>query len=167
MAVNADVFELVSILDRAGFTVLAGEILIEIGLGEEQDDDEGLDDYPAKGSPAEPGKVSYLGERPVTRVPIPAGQQLKVALEIVRLRLVEPMKRYAEAEIIAGEIRSPDEQKDASSKRDIQPIRIIFAPEGPEETGSFAREEGPGEAAEAEALNDVLDRLLKTLPDAT
>lgn len=81
---NEQVMDLVAVLDKEGFSVLAGEILMEIALGRESEFGEG-DDASA-------------------RIPIPDDEQLREAVKLLKLRLTEPARRLAEAENIAGEL---------------------------------------------------------------
>ncbi|MGO8154268.1 hypothetical protein AB9F36_31050 [Rhizobium leguminosarum] len=82
MAVNEQVMDLVALLDKEGFSVLAGEILMEIALGRESEFGD--------------------GDRAYERIPIPDDEQLREAVNLLKLRLTEPARRLAEAEKIAG-----------------------------------------------------------------
>lgn len=82
MAVSEDVMELVALLDKEDFSMLAGELLTEISLGWEMETDDGA----------------------VKRIPIPVEQQLEEALKFLRLRLTEPARKLVEAEEIATQL---------------------------------------------------------------
>ncbi len=81
---NEGVMDLVALLDKEGFSALAGEILMEIALGRES--------------------TLADGDGASERVPIPDDEQLQEAVNLLKLRLTEPARRLAEAEKIASEL---------------------------------------------------------------
>lgn len=82
MAVSEDVMGLVALLDAEDFSALAGEILTEIALGREIED----------------------GGGEIRRISIPPEEQLREAVQLLRLRLTEPAKRLIEAQEIASSL---------------------------------------------------------------
>lgn len=91
--------ELVGILNAEGFAVLAGELMSEIGSGREQ---------PGHGAAvfAQDFHAREVGDQPPSRYPIEESHQLGYAIDLLQLRLVEPVLRLAEAEKIAGQIQA-------------------------------------------------------------
>ena len=98
--------------------------------------------------------------------PIPLETQLGFALELLRLRLIEPMRRLADAEQMAGQIAAESERADRGrSLRRVEedaptgvvPVRIAFVDTRGTEPPT-ARDR-PGDAAEIDKLDDVLARL--------
>lgn len=92
MAVAEEIMELVRLLDEEGFGALAGELLEELNLGGSADsypDDHG--EVPDAVESADIGSVS-------------SATQIERALLFLRLRLIEPARRLAEAEKLAGDL---------------------------------------------------------------
>lgn len=141
MATSREIRQLVQILDEEGFGSLAGEILAEINLGREMDRERGTKD-------------GY--DQTIVRLPIPENQQLFDAIELLRLRLVEPVRAFAQAERIAGMIV------------DAPPIRIRFIdPDERSELEPISRLD-PGNSHLADKLDEFLHRLPQMLePDTT
>src|SRR3546814_4381484 len=83
------------ILEEEGFGALAGELLTEISLGREVEKEAYLEDRSDKA-----GAVETV----VLRVPIEEPDQLQVAMDILRSRLVLPVRAFVEAEKIASEL---------------------------------------------------------------
>jgi hypothetical protein len=134
MTSSLDLRQLISILDEEGYGVIAGELLAEISLGQELEKKEvpgGEDD----------------ADSDIRRVPMDEEDQLAEAMRFLRLRLVEPVKAFAEAERIAGEIA------DAPGVR----IRFIDPDERYEIEPLSSRD--VGDAALAEELDELLERL--------
>lgn len=132
MAVHSDVMELVRLLDAEGFSVIAGEILTEIALGRENPSQE------------------FEGAK---REAIPEDEQLRAAIDLLKLRLTEPARRLAEAEEIAAALS------------DGEAVPIVFVDmdgniEWKAEQGSAAQ---PGGRVQAiAALEQGLERLVRT-----
>ncbi len=138
MAVSEEVRQIVFILEEEGFGALAGELLTEMNLGREvekfvvseQDSDRA----------SEPEAV-------VVRVPIAEDDQLREAMAFLRLRLVLPIRAFAEAERIAGQLGREGG------------VRIRFIdPEGRQEAEPLSRRDF-GDASVADALDGLLERL--------
>ena len=110
MAVSDDVFEIVRILDEEGFGVLAGEVLSEINLGREVVQDEIGDDEDAA----------------ITRSATSEEEQFQEVVHILRLRLVEPARKLADAEMTAGRL----------SHRGAVRIRFVHSEDQPGEGGA-------------------------------
>ncbi|MBT2134645.1 hypothetical protein KK137_09895 [Croceibacterium sp. LX-88] len=95
MAISDDVRQIILILEEEGFGALAGEILTEISLGREVEKEDFLEDRSDK---------ARAVETIVLRVPIEEPDQLQVAMDILRSRLVLPVRAFVEAERIASEL---------------------------------------------------------------
>lgn len=138
MAITEEVRQIIFILESEGFGGLAGELLTEISLGREIEKELGVDET-AKG--LEPETV-------VVRVPVAEADQLRSAMEFLRLRLVLPVRAFAEAERLAGQLAGDGG------------VRIRFIdPEERFEAEPLSRRD-IGDAA----LADELDALLQSLP---
>lgn len=133
MATTPEVQQIIRILDDEGFGAVAGEILTEISLGRLVDR--------LRGEDTDADVV-------VEREAIPEDQQLARAIEIIRLRLVDPVRAFAEAEDIAGQIVGSGAVE----------IRFID-PESEIETMRSPRL-NPGDRS----LADKMDEFLKRLP---
>lgn len=160
MAVSPDLIELVQLLDEEGFGTLAGELLTEIALGREVDWEAEAED------PDETGEVERSGperiaDLPPPREPIPEGEQLKLAAEFLRLRLVEPIRRLAEAESIAGELAGEAPMVKGESAQIVapDPVRILFRRPPSDNRPPLERAEKAGRADSAQALALVLKQL--------
>src|SRR3546814_13051868 len=81
------------ILEEEGFGALAGELLTEISLGREVEKEAYLEDRSDKAG---------ADETVVLRVPIEEPDQLQVAMDILRTRLVLPVRAFVEAAKLAG-----------------------------------------------------------------
>lgn len=192
MPVSPDVMTVVRILDEEGFGALAGELLTEVATGRELDTDSGDVDAPPENLKAEtPGgsmerlvtlddesvrKQLYfdrdggLGDPEVRREPIPESEQLAHAMAFLKLRLVEPMRRLAEAERLAGEIAAgmiasavdragSTEEVEVRPLRDAPPIRVSFSRNQAGNAPLLERDAKPGDLAEVDALAEVLGRI--------
>lgn len=139
MAVSDEVRQVVLILEEEGFGVLAGELLTEISLGREIEKDVGVGD-----------DVGRADDRSTVllRVPIEGPDQLRAAMEFLRVRLVLPVRAFAEAEKIASEV------SDGKSVR----IRFIDPEERQEQEPLSRRDIGDT------LLVDQLDVFLERLP---
>jgi hypothetical protein len=143
MAISEDVQQIIRILEEEDFGALAGELLTEISRGRpvekrlEQDSPEG-DTGGAEND-----------ETVLVRVPFADDEQLPESVQFLRLRLVEPVRAFAEAERIAGSLAG------------AQAVRIRFVdPENRQETEPMSRRD-LGDSS----LADKLDALLTRLPD--
>jgi len=139
MAVSDELRLVITILDEEGFGALAGELLTEISLGREVEVPTGA---------AAPIQGAEDRENFVVRIPIAEEEQLIEAMTILRLRLVEPIRKFAEAERIAGELV------------DVPGVRIRFIdPEERTEIEPLSRRD-----IADDGLADQLDELLRRLP---
>ena len=151
---------IVRMLDQEGFSALAGELLTEISLGRELDLDDG------QGTGSENSAVSsesIVPEISLRRDPIPENQQLKAAINFLRLRLVEPIRYLAEAEHIASEFRSDTKQAESpggSRQTSPQPpTRITFIDSDSSAPRGLIRSEQAGGKESAGRLDSVLTRI--------
>lgn len=153
MPTSRDLRRLIAILDDEGFGVLAGEILAEISAGRIVDRDEDRNLGSEKINVGKAAVISDDGsdDEPVRRVPIPREDQLDEAIGLLRIRLVEPARRLAEAERVAGEFM------------DGGPIRFEFVDNEGERYVRDVDREGDGERAEAgdDRVAKALDELLR------
>lgn len=121
MAISEEVRQIIFILESEGFGALAGELLTEISLGREVEKD-----LAADGAARDAERETI-----VVRVPVAEEDQLRKAMEFLRLRLVLPVRAFAEAERLAGQLAGdggvrirfiePEERFEADplSRRDI------------------------------------------------
>lgn len=131
MAVHSDVMALVALLDEEDFSVLAGEVLAEIALGREIASDE--------------------FETP-KREPIPDDEQLRAAIDLVKLRLIQPARHLALAEEIAGALS------------DSPAVPIVFADANGEiewKAGQVSPAQPGGRMAAVAELERGLERLVR------
>ena len=191
MPVFGTILDIVRILNEAGYGVLAGELLTEVSLGRELEIPAGDTGAEDRAAPAAAEVVKLDDDRNVERryvdssggegryeakrVPMNDREQLQFAAEFLRLRLIEPVRVWAEAEQIAGELAARSTEGDAPGKPSRQaaedeaeptlpqaratPVRIVFEPgfEGAE--GGLAREAEPGSVPAADDLVKVLARI--------
>jgi hypothetical protein len=138
MAVSDDVFEIVRILDEEGYGVLAGELLAEINLGREVVQD----------------VIGEDGDPAVSRSPTSEEEQLQEVMHILSLRLVEPARKHADAEIIAGRL----------SRRGAVRIRFVDseAQLGEGGVGLSFGDARPGDHRAADDLDALMDRIRST-----
>ena len=160
MRVSDDVIELVQLLNDGGFGAAAGELLMEIGLGREMED----------GSDGE-GKFS-VDDAP-RRAPLSQPEEMAAALAFLELRLVEPVRRLAQAEAIAGLLSVPHEPTgkpefgaprvsvDAGEDRRGTPVPIVFLPPEAQDGPRFDRAEPAGAARAANLLSRVLGQIAR------
>ena len=138
MAVSEEVRQIIFILEDEGFGALAGELLTEISLGREVEKDRVAD---------EAGVRSGERETVVMRIPLAENDQLREAMAFLRLRLVMPVRAFAEAERIAGKLTTDGK------------VRIRFVdPDELQETEPLSRRE-IGDASVADTLDALLERL--------
>lgn len=157
MRVSDDVMELVELLNEEGFGVLAGDLLTEISLGREPD--EHADDELDAAVEAEPLQRKVGAEDTTAmRSVIPDAEQLRAALTLLEMRLVEPVRRLAEAEELAGRLATPADVKEVLDDDAHKAMRIAFRASG-EATEGFERAEAPGDARTADELLVVLRQL--------
>jgi len=93
MAISPDLKQIIDILDEEGFGALAGELMTEISLGS-------VIEKPLMGD----GSADQPEETVLARIPIDEDDQVRVAMAFLRLRLVEPVRAFAEAERLASEM---------------------------------------------------------------
>jgi hypothetical protein len=135
--------QIIRILEEEDFGALAGELLTEISLGRpvEKRLEQGSHESDADGADND--------ETVLVRVPFADEEQLPESVQFLRLRLVEPIRAFAEAERIAGSLAG------------AQGVRIRFVdPEDRQETEPLSRRD-LGDSS----LADELDALLMRLPD--
>ena len=156
MRVSEDIMELIELLNEEDFGLLAGELLTEISLGREIE--EGGDAAEAELRDDEK-RLAFADERGLAREPIPENEQLRVALTFLRLRLIEPVKRMAEAEAIAGRL-AEDQVVDRVPLSTAPAARILFTPVGDSKGERFERTEPAGETTTANELDQILTQLL-------
>jgi hypothetical protein len=160
LAISPDIMLIVRALEQEGFSALAGELLTEISLGRELDLDDG------QGTGIEDVGVSTEGIAPETSLqwqPILEDQQLEVAVNFLRLRLVEPVRYLAEAERIASEFSSDKkraEGQEATKQISLETLtQIIFIDPDSFTPSSLVRGERAGGKESADRLDAVLARL--------
>ena len=141
MALTEDVRQVIAILEEEGYGALAGELMMEINLGRpvEKLRQTGAED---RGEDADTA---------IVRIPLEGEEQLRDAMAFLRLRLVEPVRAFAEAERLASEL----------SQNGSVRIRFIDPEERFEEAPISTREIGDASVAEK------LDNLLQRLPSMT
>ena len=156
LQVSNEVMELVQLLNEEGYTILAGELLTEIGLGHEPDyfDDELGLDLRFGQSPGRP-------ESEVNRVPLSSSEQMDFALKFLELRLVSPIRALAEAEEIAGKLAVPEGKAAPADKAEEfgRPIRLSFRSPPGRSNIEIKRSDVPGSTAWAEELSKALSNL--------
>ena len=139
MAISAEVKQIILILEEEGFGALAGELLTEISLGKEVEREIYSKDL---------AEQSQEGETAIARVPIDEPDQLFQAMNILRARLVLPVRAFVEAEKIASEL---------VEKGNVR-IQLVAPDERFEAPPISMREVGDTSVA------DELDALLERLP---
>ncbi len=95
MAISEEIRQIIFILEEEGFGALAGELLTEISLGREVEKESYVE-----GQSDKAGAIETV----IARVPIEEPDQLRVAMDILRSRLVLPVRAFIEAEKIASEL---------------------------------------------------------------
>lgn len=173
MAASNDLLEIVQLLNDEGFGYLAGELLLEVNLGREISIPENRSQK--RKEPVIDQELVALDEdrivsqrffdltegRPdeeILRVPMDDTEQLKFAVDFIRMRLIEPTRAWAEAEVLAGDILSGTPSGRESKKAEalkIEFIRSAGLPEYP------TREANPGSRDAADKLATSLLRLLE------
>jgi hypothetical protein len=123
MTISADALELIDILSTEGFGTLAGELLVELTNGSEEGTTVGtVDDQVATRAKTAPtSETIRLEGQQFTRAyfprqiresssqtanPVREDVQLRYAVDFLKIRLLEPLLAYVEAEEIAGELSS-------------------------------------------------------------
>lgn len=150
MATHPDVLQLISILDEEGFGALAGEVLTELNLGREVETFHGQTELFA-----DTAEVTEKSE--IIRQPIAEEEQFEAAMEILRARLVAPVRAFAEAERIAAELA------------EVPPLGIRFVDPRTGEATQPDLGVSFGDARLAEKLDELLGRLptMRVPPEAT
>lgn len=150
--ISRDVRRLVLVLEAEGYGFLAGEILSEVDSGRLVPSDDSGDDVPMKaGFDIDRIPDGRSEDRPCRRERIPLDEQLAEAIKILRLRLVEPARRLAEAERLAGGLTIGEPVRFALTEDDI----VISA-----RSDLVA----PGDDRIAVKLDDLLSRILGDEP---
>lgn len=99
------------------------------------------------------------GHTEAQREPIPEGEQLRFAAEFLQMRLVEPVRAWAKAEQIAGELMVEQQRAPLRRPRTAAPTRIEFAM-GPEQDAvRLRRAVDAGTTGAADELAKILNRL--------
>ncbi|MFC3431287.1 MULTISPECIES: hypothetical protein [Sphingobium] len=138
MAISEEVRQIIFVLEEEGFGALAGELLTEISLGREIEKEVYVENQSDKAD---------LAETVITRVPIEETDQLRTAIDILRARLVLPVRAFVEAEKIANEIAGDGQ------------VRIEFIdPEQRAATSPISTRD-VGDTSVADALDALLMRL--------
>lgn len=154
MDVSSDVMDVIRILNDEGFGALAGELLEEISLGREIEPEDAVGEESVDAM----GDEDVRGDQPTQRVPIPKDEQLRVAMHILQLRLVEPVRRLAEAERLAGQIAGSE--KPGPKDRAAKPLRVEFAPPTDDKAQvRLVRQAAPGSQDEADELGRLLNQI--------
>jgi len=177
VAASEDLLEIVNILNAEGFGALAGELLIEVNVGRELSDDVGADDVTEV---ALTGKIVRLDDdrnveqrffdttegldaSEVRREPIPASEQMRFAAEFLRMKLVDPVRAWAEAEKMAGdltiELTRFQQAGSVRGFRSPRPVRIEFAERPEEGVPRLSRDAVPGSIAGTKKLEAALAQL--------
>jgi hypothetical protein len=144
MPINRDVMTIIRILNEEGFSLVAGELMVEIS--------QGTDDRELDGEALDVEKADYDA-----RESIAPEDQLPVAMQILHRRLVAPAKALAEAERLLGELGKG------------KPVRIRFVDpvEGTDRLAT-ARDDNPnyplgrddiGRSDIADKLDELLARI--------
>ena len=150
--ISQDVRRLVLILEAEGYGFLAGEILSEVDSGRLVPSDDAGESVPLKaGFETDRIPDGRSEDRPCRRQPIPPDEQLAEAIRILRLRLVEPARRLAEAERIAGDLTIGD------------PVRFALI-EDDEVISARSDLVAPGDDRFAIKLDNLLGRILSDEP---
>lgn len=159
MPLNDDVMQIVRILEEEGFGAIAGELLMEISLGKELVSEDQID---ALIPVMESGDDEPDVDAPIQREPIAEHEQVAAALDFIRLRLVEPVRRLAEAEQIAATFSSAADEtsRPTFGQDDIRGTKISFVDLRGDRLLGFDRTEKPGEEQAANRLDDIL-RLIR------
>lgn len=141
MALSDDLKHIIVILEEEGFGAIAGELMTEISLGRPiEKKKEDLDDA-----------RSVNLETTIFRVQIEQSDQVMEAMDFLRQRLVAPVRAFAEAERIAGDIFGD------------KALRIRFIdPDERVEAVPISRTD-PGDASVADRLEALLAQLPSTV----
>jgi hypothetical protein len=160
MPVSPELLELVRLLDEEGFGMLAGELLTETALGREVDGEDEVENSD-EGSEANLPLSLRFADVPPPREPVPEAEQLAWAAEFLHLRLVEPVRRLAEAERLAGGLAldASDGKENTGKTAAADSVRIKFTRPTDEYRPALERLEPAGRADTAEALAAVLRQL--------
>ena len=173
MPAKAEVMKIVTILNEEGFGVIAGEMLTEMNLGREvlPPDQLAKDGRPTtENDSVDLGNGSVVsrvyfdefggrGQPEVSREPIPDREQLEFVARFLNLRLVEPVRAWAEAEEIAGDILSSAKDGGVKSDRSSDSVRIAFVPSFEGAAPRMARDAAPGNVVGTDELAKVLNRI--------
>lgn len=141
MATHPDVLQLANVLDAAGFSAVAGELLMEIALGREVE----MRDDEAVRQGGEPPELQ------LRRTPYTEDEQFAAAIAFLHDRLILPALAIGEAERLAGQLGDRDGK--------AVPIRLADAKGDAEDHYALGR--GPGD----DSLALKLSAVLASLPD--
>lgn len=128
MAMNDDVRHLILILEQEGFGAIAGELMTELSLGRQV---QGLSDE----------------SEDMVRQAFADEEQLDFAMEFLRLRLVVPVRAFAEAERLAAELSEGQAVK----------INLVDPIEG--QIAEPISRQKAGDAERADRLAEFLEKL--------
>lgn len=164
MVISEDVRQLVRILEEEGFSAVAGEVLTEVSLGrlievpDPDDEDRGADRAPEGFSAdlevkhaALPPETPPEKQTRLVRESLKEKEQLPFAVSLLRLRLVFPVRAFAEAERIAGQLSGAV----AARIRFVDPVERL-------EIEPLSRRDA-GDASAAEALDALLLQLPRSV----
>lgn len=156
LRVSDDVMELVQLLNEEGYAILAGELMLEMGLGHEPDL---LDADPDVN--LQFGQSVDRPESEINRVPLLLDEQMNFALSFIELRLVSPMRALAEAEVLAGKLSFPEDKSPLADKMEEsgRPIRLSFRSPSGEPDIEIKRADVPGGTTSIEELSGALSYL--------
>lgn len=158
MAVSPEVMELVDLLNDEGFGALAGELLTWLSTRQLGVDDEATGDATNLPDLASMDEAGFVLD---TRTP--AGE-MAAAVSFLRLHLVYPIRRLAEAEKIAGSLSHEDPVgAEAIFDEDADAIEIQFLRSGEDQRPRLERAELRGSDELATKLGAVLSRLVAEL----
>lgn len=164
MPTSPEVQELILILTEEGFGFLAGELLVELQIGEDDASDMGTvddlgrrpharsrEDQMSREVRLDDGQLverlyfdhSVTADDDGGRRPVPEGQQFSFALDYLTRRLVQPLEALAEAQSIAGEIQSGYRVGDDGDAQvvDMPPLLNLMLPDRQGEVEEDARPE--------------------------
>ena len=145
MALIEEVRQVIAILEEEGFGALAGELMTEISLGRAVE-------KLRQTSAADRGEEA---DTAIVRVKYAADEQLQEAMMFLRLRLIEPVRAFAEAERLASDLGVGGAVR----------VRFIDPEERIEQAPISTRE--VGDASIAEKLDELFQRLPSmTVPPA-
>jgi len=138
MAISEEVRQIIFILEEEGFGALAGELLTEISLGHEVE----------RAVPSDEQAIGSADlDTVIDRHPIKEEDQLREAMNFIRMRLVLPVRAFVEAEQIANELS------------DQHGVRIRFVDPEERKIAEPISQREIGDKSAADQLESLLERL--------